>query len=1053
MNRFFKTTLCSGVALAAMAASIPAISQEITSSIRGNVVSADGSPVSGVSVVVTHVPSGSKSNFQTNASGAFVSRGLRPGGPYTIEVAASDNYSGQKYENVFLNVSEPLPVTIRLAAAGASFEEIEVTGQRVQSLRDGGTTSYGALRISELPSIGRDLKDTIRQNPFVDVGTGSAGSLSIGGANNRFNSLTVDGLRQDDDFGLNGNGYPTQRSPISIDTVEQVSVSSAPFNVEYGKFTGGQINVVTKSGTNEFHGSGFYQFRNENLAGDKSVDIDGNERDVDLGDFSNKFYGATLGGPIIKDKLFFFAAYEKFEGTTPLTIGATGSGAASEVRGVNQADVERIDEIASRVYGIDNQFGDTGGIDESDEKILLKIDWNINDNHRAFASYQRTDGNSLSLTDHGGTRFGYKSHFYNRSEKLEAYNFQVFSDWSDNFSTEVKIGRKKNETGQVGLALDQGIGEIQIATTDNGSNGIVYLGIDDSRHSNALNNTTWQAKVKADYLTGNHTFSVGYELDSVDVFNLFIQETRGEWRFDSIEDFEAGTPNRLIYSNAVTGNPDDGAAQFNLTTHTAYLQDRWDVNDRLTLTGGIRLDVWQQDKAPNLNENFVARNGFANDATLDGITLIQPRFAFNYDFDERTLIRGGVGIFGGGDPLVWVSNAFSNDGVTISNIDERDPAIINNPDFRSIPQAVQDQLSAGNGNVNSIDPNYKVPSILKWNLAIERYTDLGFLGDDWRLTVEAIWARNKNAADWQELRRSVIGTAADGSPIYDFNSGVDLNLTNMEGGKSDVYAFSFDKAWDTGFSVFGSYTYTNAKIANEGTSSTAGSNYNFPAHLDRNNRQVGTSVFERPHQIKLGATMRKAFWEDNYTTVSLFYTGKSGTPYSITFNDGSDLGFGGSFAADTGNGHLVYVPTEGETAIAGADGADSAKVVFADAGVQADFNNLVNKFGLKRGRSVPLQSQRSPWLNDLDLRISQEIAVANVGKVELWMDMNNVLNFIDSSMGEVFQSDFAQQALVDMEVNGTTGQFLYTGVDVDPFFTAVDTDSVWTVQFGVRYKF
>jgi len=1050
MKRQIRTALYSSVALAAMAASVPVIAQEITSSIRGNIVDVSGNSVAGVAIIVTHVASGSKSTHTTNASGAFLSRGLRPGGPYTVEIIAGNDYSGQKFGNIFLNVSEPLPLTVTLTPVGTVFEEIAVTGQRVQALRDGGSTSYGADRISELPSISRDLKDTIRQNPFVDVGSGSAAALSVGGSNNRFNSLTVDGIRQDDDFGLNANGFPTQRAPISIDTIEQVSVSPAPFNVEFSKFTGGQINVVTKSGTNEFHGSGFYQYRDAGLAGDKSGNGNDDPTDdgVDLGVFENKFYGATLGGPIIKDKLFFFASYEKFEGSTPITVGATGSGFASEIRGVTQEEVTRIDEIASRVYGIDNQFGNNDGVDELDEKIFVKLDWNINDNHRAFASYQRTDGNSLRFTDHGGTRFGFRSHFYNRSEKLEAYNFQVFSDWSDNFSTEMKIGRKTNETGQVSLAEPQGIGEIQINTVGRGR---VYLGIDDSRQSNALNNTTWQAKFKADYLVGNHTLTVGYELDSVDVFNLFIQETRGEWRFGSIDEFEAGTPDFLIYQNAVSNNPDDGAAQFKLTAHTGYLQDRWDVNDRLVITAGIRFDVWQQGQAPTLNQNFVARNGFANNSTLDGKTLIQPRFAFNYDIDDKTLVRGGVGIFGGGDPLVWVSNAFSNDGVTLDSTFVTDPALINGLDFRSIPQEIQDQLEAGNGNVNSIDPDYKIPSILKWNLAVERFVDLGPVGEDWRFTAEAIWARNNNAADWQELRRTVAGTAADGSPIYSSESGYDINLTNAEGGKSDVYAFSFDKAWASGFSVFGSYTYTNAEIANEGTSSTATSNFNFAAHLDRNNRQVGTSVFERPHQIKLGATMRKEFWDDNVTTVSLFYTGKSGRPYSITFNE--FLAFGGNSSVDSGDGHLVYVPLESEAAVAGSAGADSALVVFEDAGVQADFNELVSQFGLERGASVPLQSERGPWVDDLDLRISQEIKVGGFGKFELWLDMQNVLNFMDSDWGRVEESNFAQQALIDVDVDGATGQFTYTGVDTEPFLTFRDTDSVWTVQLGVKYKF
>jgi len=197
--------------------------------------------------------------------------------------------------------------------------------------------------------------------------------------------------------------------------------------------------------------------------------------------------------------------------------------------------------------------------------------------------------------------------------------------------------------------------------------------------------------------------------------------------------------------------------------------------------------------------------------------------------------------------------------------------------------------------------------------------------------------------------------------------------------------------------------------------------------------------------------MRKDFWEDNFTTVSLFYTGRSGTPYSITFDE--FMQFGGNRSIDSGDGHLIYVPEASETAIAGSAGAATAKVIFADAGVQADFDNLVNNFGLKRGQSIDAQSQRGPWTNDLDLRIAQEVPVGKYGKIELWMDMQNVLNFINNGWGEVYESNFAQQAMVDVVVDQSTGQFLYTNVDDAPFFTFRDVDSVWTVQFGVKYKF
>ncbi len=1018
----------------ALTSAIPVQAQEITSSIRGSVRDADGTAVAGATVVVIHTPSGSRSTHTTNSKGAFFSRGLRPGGPYSVEVRYADGTGGQKIEGVSLQVSEPYPLSFTLKDVDTSaLEEVVVTGQAISSpVQGGGSSTYGADEIAGAPSASRDFKDIIRFNPFVELDSTNSDAITIGGSNNRFNNLTVDGLRQSDDFGLNASGVPTQRTPVSIDAIEQVSVSPAPFGVENGRFTGGSINVVTKSGTNEYHGSIFYEYSDDGLIGDKSKDID-----VPLGDFSEKFYGATIGGPIIKDKLFFFASYEKFEGSSPITRGTADSGAPNNTSRVTDADIAAVTEIAQRVYGFDTlgaAFGQT--FNEEDEKYLIKIDWNINEDHRAFFSYQKTTGNQLQDADNSFSSIALLSHFYNRSEDLEAYNFQVFSDWSDNLSTEVKIGRKKNITGQVSLS-EPGVADMEIRTAGGGS---VFIGIDDSRHANQLNNTTWQAKFKADYLAGDHTITAGYELDSLDIFNLFLQDSLGDVRFGSIADFEAGTPNSYVYQNAISNNAEDAAAQFNITVHTFYLQDVWDVNEDLVITGGVRFDLYQQNERPLENQNFFDRNGFSNAETLDGISIIQPRFAFTYDVTETTKIRGGIGLFGGGNPNVWVSNSFSNDGQNISRFTDRDDAsLLANFDPRNVPQVAKDGLIAGNGNVNALDPDFDLPSSWKFNLAVEHYANLGPLGDNWHFTAEAILSRIKNGANWTELRRTQIGTAADGSAIYDNPNGFDLLLTNTTEGKEDTYIFSFDKAWDNGFSVFGSYAYQDADTVNEGTSSTATSNFNFAAHLDRNNRVLGTSVFEVEHSVKFGATYRKAIWDDNYTTISLFYSGKSGRPYSLAFDE--FLQFGGNRSIDSGDGHLLFIPEIGDP-----------RVSFETPEDEVDFNALVDELGLKRGESLRAQSQRAPWVTNMDLRISQEIPFV-YGKFEVFAAFENFLNLINSDSGRNIRANFAQIPVVDLEVLAN-GDFVFGQVE-DPIeqLTLQAEQSVWKIQLGVKYKF
>ncbi|MFZ5608481.1 MAG: TonB-dependent receptor [Pseudomonadota bacterium] len=1016
--------------------------QQITSEIRGQVVTNSGQPVGNAPVVITHLPTGTTSTVTTNAQGGFSASGLRPGGPYTVSIASTASFQGTTIENVFLRVNQTLPLTLQVASGQAAVEEIVVFGQAAASAAyGGGSSAYGADTIEALPSISRDFKDVIRQNPFVDIDNANQDAISITGFNNRFNSLTVDGIRQDDDFGLNASGVPTQRTPISIDAIEQIGVNPAPFDVEFGRFQGGNINVVSKSGTNEFHGTAFYFFSRDDMVGNQSK-----KDKINLGDFSEKFYGGTLGGPIIKDKLFFFANYERFSGATPNTFGPAGSDVTNVVSEISVNDINRINQIAQTVYGFDTLGLGGASIKEKDEKIFAKIDWNINDDHRAFVSYQRTDGNRVVPQNNSlsqGT-LGLLSNWYNVNEKLRAINFQLFSDWTDNFSTELKVGRKIVNNRQVSFG-NPDFSEMEITTA---GGGIVVIGPDEFRHANVLDNKLWQIKLKGDYLAGDHLISGGYELDSLDVFNLFVQTSQGYYQFNSIDDFENRRASFFRYNNAVSNNAQDGAANFRINVHTFYLQDQWTPTSELTLSGGMRLDLYQQNRGPAFNQNFLDRNGFDNAATLDSKKLIQPRLGFNYEFDARTTVRGGAGLFGGGDPNVWISNSFTVDGVTLADFSltrSGNPAlvsaILDNVSGFDIPLAAQNQLIAGNGSVAATDPNFKIPSAWKLNLGLDHNFDLGVLGDDWLVTIEAIWSRANNEADWKELRRTQIGTAPDGSPIYDKPGGFDLLLTNTSKGKSDTYAVSVQKAWDFGLTTSASYTYQDAEVVNPGTSSRAQSNYNFAEQTDRNNRTLGTSPFQIRHNVKLTATYKKAFIDDNFTTISLFYSGRSGRPYSLTLDNSSrELPFGGTSDTDGGDSHLFYVPLQNDP-----------NVILSGI-TQADLDDFINRFGLEqyRGQNVPKGSFRSPWVNRLDMRLAQEIPFM-FGKFELFFDMENLLNFIDSDWGRVEEANFPQITVVNVSINNAN-KFVYSRLR-DPRLTLRNAESVWKAQLGIKYKF
>ena len=664
--------LVTGFGLAAGLFVAPeARAQETTSQMAGFVTDGEGNPIAGAQVTVLHSPSGTSSSAATNASGQFIATGLRVGGPYSVSVTA-DGFQGSGIENVYTELGRRANVSVSLYPT-AQLAEVQITAASERATAIGVGTEFSAQKIAELPSITRDLKDTVRIDPKAWVDPTNQGALEVAGVNNRYNSITVDGVRQSDDFGLNNNGYPTSRSPISLDAVEAVSLLTAPFDVQYSAFRGSTINIVTKSGTNEFHGSAFYYKYGDSLIGTKS-----NGDDFDFS-FDRKTYGATIGGPIIKDKLFFFASYEKLEEDAPQTFGPVGSGFPIEVPGITQAEYDSIVEITSRVYGF--EAGTTLSVlPEVDEKILAKLDWNINDNHRMSLAYQNTEGNAIVQSNNSAQfrDLSTPSDWYDRTIIMDSYSLQFFSNWNDRFATEIKFARKEVES------LQESLGGTDFAmfriTTPSG--GEVFVGPDIFRHANYLTNDLDAIKFKGNLFLGSHTVSFGYEKEKLDVFNLFVRQSEGEYYFNSIVDYENRTASRLDYQNAYTNDENDAAASFGYTTDSVYIQDKWQVTDNFELQYGVRFDKWSSNDVPLFAQNFLTRYGYSNQETLDGRDIFMPRLGFNWQVADSTLVRGGVGLFGGGTPNVWLSNSYSNDGVTVVSQSIRTP--ITKPEARAM---------------------------------------------------------------------------------------------------------------------------------------------------------------------------------------------------------------------------------------------------------------------------------------------------------------------------------------------------------------------------------
>jgi outer membrane receptor for ferrienterochelin and colicin len=1077
----------AGLAIALVASS--ALAQETTAQLTGYVVDADGQPIEGAVVSVQHLPSGTTATSTTGSSGQFSATGLRIGGPYRV-TARAEGMQDSIVEELYTQLAQRTSVTL-VAQPIAQLSGVEVTGAAERDVTIGAGSRFSEQNLRELPSISRDIKDVVRIDPKAWVDPTNSDALEVAGVNNRYNTVTVDGVRQSDDFGLNNNGYPTQRSPLSIDAIQDVSILTAPFSVEYGLFRGSTINVVTKSGTNDFSGSGFYYSAGDDLAGDRS-------KDNDLSfDFEEDTYGGTFGGPIVKDRLFFFLSYEKLERTAPQEFGATGSGFPVEVPNVSQADFDTIVGIAQNVYGFDaGQAFDE--LNEEDEKILAKLDWNISDSHRAAYSYQRTEGNEIITTnnDPGLNRLSAPSQWYNRAITMESNSLQFFSDWNEWFSTEVKLARKENESRQDSL-FGTDFAEMQVTTSDGGE---VYLGPDVFRHANFLTNDLDQLKLKGNFFLGEHTLTVGYEREMLDIFNVFLPRSRGEYEFASIQDFEDQIATSLVYNNAFTNNPDDGAAIFGYDVDSIYFQDEWQVTPDLKLQAGLRMDSYSGSDKPPLNTNFQQRYGFSNQSTLDGRDLVMPRIGFNWQWRPETTIYGGWGLFGGGSPNVWVSNSFSVDGVNViqQTINSGSPAdlqvALQNVDGFNINQAVLDNhtLLRGDSQVNAVDPDFEIPSQYRWNLGVKHT-----LPWDIEMTADVVLSRVKDEVVWRDLRLIQTATAPDGRPIYTSRadvstcnpgqtppcnrpSGQDLLLTNTGGGDGTVFAIDFAKTWRTGagrFDAYLGYGYQDIHDVNSGTSSTASSNWDSFATADPNDPELETSNYEMQHQFKGAFTWRKALFGDYETSVSLVGERRSGRGFSFTY--GAGTGVFGDPRQGARQRALFYVP-DGDVIYEApctvddvtADPLTCPNTTTISAARSAQFATDVDAFvqrhGLERyrGKIVPRNSHTSPWTSILDLRLQQELPIWGQMRGAVTLDIENLANMIDNEWGRVSQVSFIYVSpVLDVNRIATTGCpngaaecYVYrpragqTG-PTDPIKTLSALPSVWRVQLGVRFEF
>ncbi|MDB5335289.1 MAG: hypothetical protein JWN70_908 [Planctomycetaceae bacterium] len=1075
-------------AFALSVAVIPLRAQVVSSGLTGSVVDNSGKTVGGATITALHVPTNKSFSTITGPNGRFTLPGLPVGGPYTISASAS-GATVEPLQGVETSLGEFTDVLLIARSEIVTMEKYVATASR--SDLDVNSTGAGSVlsnrRINSQPSINRSFTDLIKTNPFVSVrGYPQVQAL---GMNYRYNSITLDGAKINDSFGLSSSGLFSAFNPFSLDAIEQFSVSLTPYDVRQSGFAGAAVNAVSKSGTNEFHGSVYDLFTDKNWQGPDVFGPNLNKRTP----LKERTYGFTLGGPILKDRLFFFVNLEKFiQDSAPTLPGFTP----------DPAFVTAVQAKLASFPGTPNGgvFAGATTSRKFDTKRLAKIDWNISQSHRLAVRYSDTTssqpnfgsfnytsfsqpvsivGQPTSFTN-GGTTLS--SNYFNLQIKEKVWASQLFSHWTPEFSTELDYSNTQQDSVR---AVPISFPEIRIfnvpGTSTTGApitnNDAFRFGSEISSMGNELHIKTQTMGASGDYVWHEYTVSGGIDYEKNDYLNLFRQGSYGFFDYNDLAAFQADTPYGFGRSVVQTGFPVADISKF---TRMGYFgQVKWEPFARLNVILGMRLDTVSSPIAPPENILFKNAFGITNAGTVNGTNTPQPRFSFNYALDDArtTQVRGGVGVFLGRNPWVWISNSYGNTGVGRFNVvtgAANTPTLLqylngtyplsSDPAYKftaanPIGTSATGPSVASPSSINLIKPGMKFPTIQRGNLAIDR--KLPFL--DSVFTIEYIDTRQLSAlfVDNMNLRPTTLGAdgrqrfagSATAAPLVGGFANV-IRTRNVHQGASQYVSIGIERPFKRGWAYGLSYTHGHATDTQGLGSSTANSQWQFNNVFNQNAVEVARSDYEIRHRVMASVSKEFNFKKNFPTTISVYYEGRSGQPYSFVYtNDLNNDGFSSN--------DLVAVPT----------GSSDPRFDFS--GLSAPQQDAYLAFmrkdlGSYAGGYAPRNAFFTPWQNRLDLRIVQELHVYRKAKLELFADFlnfgswlnKNLFNYVEeinTSTGNSSQirtlgsATYSTTGLVKPTANvDSSGNITFASSST---IVPNNADSRWKIQGGVRLKF
>ncbi|MEM6633847.1 MAG: TonB-dependent receptor [Bacteroidota bacterium] len=1049
-----------------------------TSTMNGRILSKDGNPLASATVTAVHEPTGSTYGALTNEDGYFRISNMRVGGPYKVS-ATYVGFQEASETGIFLTLGQTFRVNLEMDEREVILDEVLITstsGAIFDGNRTGAETYVSEEAINTIPTSSRGFNDFLRLTPQAAVandGATNSGGISFSGVNNRFNAIFIDGAVNNDVFGLANsgtNGGQAGISPISPDALEQIQVVLAPYDVKLGGFAGGGINAVTRSGTNTFEGSAYYFLRNEDLAGKLPTDVEDAER-TKLDPFTSEIYGFRLGGPIIKDKLFFFANVELERREEPRPF------VQEEYLGnATAADLDALRQTFINDFGYD-PGGYTNNPQTTDgEKVLVKLDWNINTNNKLSLRHSYVKGETEIHPVPSNTEVFFNNVGYIFPSTTNSSAIELNSTIGNNMSNSLILGATivRDDRDILGdpfpqVILNDGVAEI-------------VLGTDNFSYSNIVFQDVYTLTNNFNLYKGRHSLTFGTHNEFFSVQNLFtiFSTPRYDYFFDGFNRFNQGqNPDIVLFGHEQLGpgqseirlgdEAENLGPTFNALQMAFYAQDEYQVTDNFKLTLGLRFDIpvfledpplanedFNNTTVPLIEEFYDLQGARASNVPNTQL-LLSPRVGFNWDVDgtQRTQVRGGAGIFTSRVPWVWPGGMYIRNGRNSAfTVDFGRPIFTNESQWG-------DSLftsTSPTGDVDLFVEDFKYPQIARASIAVDQQLDFwGLIG-----SVEAIFTKTINNIDVKNVNVKPSTTrlsGADNRTIVDFGDPVDPTYTNITlvDNTNDGYTFNFTaqliKPFENGFRGSIAYSFTRAESLFDGAGFINSTNWlNILSVNGNNNPSVGRSIYDAGSRITSFLSYRAEYANNFATTFSLFYTGRSGLPYTYVYNNPiSDV------SQNLDLNDLVYVPaSQGEINLIDIDGGPTAAQQWnaLDAFIDAD-----DYLSERRGDYVEQNKVRTPFENILDLKIIQDFYIMQGGtrhNLQFTLDIFNFTNLLNKDWGRRYFVDDNRFPLIQSQLNETTGVPEFTFNDPGDTFSVIQSGTYsarWNAQFGVRYSF